>query len=570
MTSQNASWLLSPGMLSAGFRTWHARTLTGIALVLLAVLLQLAIFDRGVVPMDEGQLVAIAARILDGEVLYRDVHTGLFPGIYYLSAFLFTAAGTDVIVTRWAALVINSVTVVLLYLLALRTTPLRWAVLAPLLYVALIPIAFPGLTMLNYSPLALMFGFAALLFLIRYMEDAGLANAAAVGVFAAAATLTKQNFGGLVVLALLATVALCRGGSARARSSLTSGFLAATATASALAAVVVLQLAANGALPYFLESAILALFHHQASSFNNPIPPLLGPHPVTDGRFNFLYLPPALVSYLLQGEHPLGLTLSSIARTLVIKLSYGLALGALIAGPVVIWLTRKPAAPNERRAATAIGAFAFFLFFGLFPSAIWLHLAYVAPPLILLTAVVAARIGSLLSSGQHPASRAWQGACFLLVAGGLMISMLIVRDIRRWNSEPLLMQRGSLFVQPDVASRLRSAGAFVTSLTAPGDPIFVAPTMPILYFLTGRHNPTPYEITVASDHRESVVIENLDRSRPVCAVYDPHMYIEFPPFNVLFPELDQYLRHNYRAVKALQGGHSVWLGLMRRGEHEGS
>ena len=70
-------------------RPGPVRSAAGSALVLaVAVLAQLPTHDRSLVAIDEGQLAAIADRIGRGQVLYRDVYTGIFPGVYHLAAWL--------------------------------------------------------------------------------------------------------------------------------------------------------------------------------------------------------------------------------------------------------------------------------------------------------------------------------------------------------------------------------------------------------------------------------------------------------------------------------------------------
>ena len=109
--------------------TWSAAVAAGIAL--LALLAQLPILGRGVVPLDEGQLVAIAERLRQGEVLYRDVYTGIFPGIYYLTALLF---GHYSLRSTWSKVILvlavlpitvlkNAVRIVTLSLLSIHVDP---------------------------------------------------------------------------------------------------------------------------------------------------------------------------------------------------------------------------------------------------------------------------------------------------------------------------------------------------------------------------------------------------------------------------------------------------------------
>jgi hypothetical protein len=145
-----------------------------------ALLAQLPVLDRSVVAVDEGQLVAIADRIRAGEVLYRDVYTGIFPGIYYATAGLL-ALFDDLVATRWAAAVVNAATAGLLWHVGRRAMGRGFALLPPLLYLELVVVGFPGLTMLNYSPLALVLALGALAALLRYMESGARGDGALVG-----------------------------------------------------------------------------------------------------------------------------------------------------------------------------------------------------------------------------------------------------------------------------------------------------------------------------------------------------------------------------------------------------
>ncbi|MFP8872741.1 MAG: hypothetical protein VCB43_15710, partial [Myxococcota bacterium] len=63
-------------------RSGNTTGVVGLAIFAVAVLSQLATFDRSIVPMDEGHLAALAMGLQDGKLLYRDLHTGIFPGIY--------------------------------------------------------------------------------------------------------------------------------------------------------------------------------------------------------------------------------------------------------------------------------------------------------------------------------------------------------------------------------------------------------------------------------------------------------------------------------------------------------
>src|SRR5262245_61660622 len=153
------------------------------ALVLAAaVAFQLPIHDRSVVPIDEGQLAAIAARLGRGEVLYRDVYTGIFPGVYHAAAWLLGLFGDDLLVLRRAQVGVNALCALALWRIARRVAAPAWSWLPPLLYLELVVLDFPGLSMLNYSSLALLLALAALLALLRFLDRGRRRELVAAGV----------------------------------------------------------------------------------------------------------------------------------------------------------------------------------------------------------------------------------------------------------------------------------------------------------------------------------------------------------------------------------------------------
>ena len=249
------SWRQQWQSLSPGART--ALSTTAVAGV--ALLAQLSTFNRSIVPMDEGHLSAVAAGLLQGKLLYRDLHTGIFPGVYYTAALLFSVFGEDFIVTRWAQVAVNTAIALCLWRLADRAVRSVWALLPPLLYLALIPFSFPVLTMLNYSTLSVCLALAALLFLLRYLEAARRLDAVALGLLLAAAALTKQNFGGLAFVAIGIGLVWGRPGSALAQRSWISGLWPILASGGAAGLAALGYFAASGNLSHLIESTLLSL-----------------------------------------------------------------------------------------------------------------------------------------------------------------------------------------------------------------------------------------------------------------------------------------------------------------------
>ena len=210
-------------------------------LALLAVGAQGPIFDRNFVSMDEGHLALAASRLLAGDVLYRDIHTGIFPVMYATTAGLFALFGEELLVTRIAQIAVNAASVLLLWFIGLRIMPPRWAALPPVLHVALVWISFPVLTMFNYSALAGALGLGALLAAIRFLERGRGVDALAIGLLVGCCLFTKQNYGGLAAVAIAIGILLGRPRSALRETSLALAFAPIVASGTAFLALAIGQ-----------------------------------------------------------------------------------------------------------------------------------------------------------------------------------------------------------------------------------------------------------------------------------------------------------------------------------------
>jgi hypothetical protein len=551
--------------VAGGPAGWRDAVTTA-AIAALALVAQIPILDRSVVWVDEGQLVAIADRLRHGDVLYRDVYTGIFPGIYYLTALLLDVFGEDVVVTRWAQAVVNAFTAVCLWRIGLRAMQPAWAAVAPLLYLVLVAVDFPGLSMFNYSPLALLFGLGALLFLLRQLESARTADGVAVGVLLGACGLVKQNFGALAVAAVTIAFAWGRKGAPLGRRSFVTGLLPVLASGAVLALAAAAGLAAAGAFPEFLRVTAGTLWESQLDlgAFSYPIPPIFGPHPSDDGTFVFVYTPAAFFNYLMRGEQIFGLSMSPLVLGAAIRLAYGGALATLLAGAALLWLERRAGTPERRGATRAVVVFAGLLFLGIFPSAVWSHLAFVLPPVLLVLGVVGDRVWNALARRRATAARAWATAWAVVLLVGLAVGAQIARDLGRWYSVPLGLARASLHVAPAQRRLLVGGTRFIERCAAPEDPVFVAPDLPILYFVTDRRNPTPYDLVIPGDVDEARIVERLGATGTRCVVYNPKMFLKFAPFDELFPEVARLLDSEYRRVVVIEGEGQEWYGLARR------
>jgi hypothetical protein len=529
----------------------------------LALLGQLPTFDRSVVPVDEGQLLAVAERLLHGERLYRDVYTGIFPGVYWLAAGLFAALGPDAVVTRWAQAWVNAATAAALFLLARRGARPAFAALAPLLYGVLVVVDFPGLSMLNYSPLSLAFALFALLALLAYVESGRTAQGVAAGLLLCACGLVKQNFGGLALAALAAGFAWVRPQAEVGRKSLGAGLWPLAAGVAAAAVAALSALAATGSLADFFEQTLFAIHRSQLEAFNDPLPPILGAHPADDPRFVFVYTPAALWNYLVRGEEIFGLAPTPALRGAAIRLAYGGVLAAVCGGLWLAWRERRAPASPRQRATRVLALFAAVFFLGIFPSAIWSHLAFVTPPVLVVLALVCDRIDLRLRALAPAPAHVWRGLVLGAALAAALLSVRISLDVRRWYPVPLGLARASLFVDAHQRAQLGQAARFLTRCAKPDEPVFVAPDQPLLYFLADRRNPTPYDLVIPGEVDGDRIVARLEATGTRCVVYNPKMYLQFAPFEELFPQVAGHLRGSYRRVARFGEPGREWFGLVR-------
>ncbi|MBI5504740.1 MAG: glycosyltransferase family 39 protein [Deltaproteobacteria bacterium] len=525
-----------------------------------AALAQIPFVDRSVVSLDEGQVTAIGQRLLSGEVLYRDVYTGIFPGIYWLAAALFRVFGTDVLVLRWTQLVVNAATAACLLALVRPLAPGRARWLVPIGYMILVVVSFPVFTMLAYSSLSLLAALCALLMARRYLATARPLDGVLTGLSLGVCVLFKQNYGALALLAVFASLVWNRRDSALADKPLLRALAFPVLGGSSIGATAALAIACSGAFPSFVSCTLLTIFRGQIEAFDQPLPPVFGSHPSTDGRFLFLYSPGLLFGYLVRG-HPWG---SPRVISLAIRAGYASAYFALAIAPLCAWRLSRHRDAEVRRTARAVTLFAPVFFLGIFPSAIWSHLVAVYPTLLLIDAAAITLVlrairtrRPAVASGLTKVAATFGGVILLVGAAAML-------DLRRWYSEPMRLPGATLRVSRREASLYRNADDFLRACAPPGTAVFVAPDMPLLYVTSARTNPTPYDLVIPGDVRDEVLVAGLRDRRVDCVVLNSRMYVQFASFERLFPRLAQYLQTNFANIRELNVEGTAWEFLRRK------
>ena len=533
-----------------------------VALAAASLVAQLPLFQRSIVSLDEGQLTAIGHRLSQGQILYRDVYTGIFPGIYWLAEALFRLFGTDVLLLRIAQMGMNTAIAVLLFLLAKRLGCGRAAWAPPLGFYGLMVLSFPVYTMLTYSSASLACALLAVLFACRFVESARTIDGVVIGVSLALCTIFKQNFGVFTLLPVFASLLWARPLGALATASVVRTLAVPALSGLAIAVLAAARLWTSGAWPAFIEATGLTLMANQMETFNQPLPPLFGAHPLAEGTFLFLYGPSGMFGSMLQGDA----WASPRIVSMLVRIGYGSAYLALAATPWLLFrLGRETNARVHATGRVVLPCSALF-FLGIFPSAIWSHLAAVYPPLLIVLAVVAVTISEMLTRNWQRMGDGLRVVAWTMVGVGLAFCVRLERQLSVSFPNAFDLPHASLRVGERELALYQAANKFLLQCAEDGEPVLVLPDMPLLYVTSGRLNPTPYDLIIPGDVRETDILERMRATNVRCVVFNPHMYVQFSEFEKLFPGLSSYLKKEFDRVGAVVVGQTEWHFLRRKGE----
>lgn len=513
----------------------------------------------------------IGSRLVEGEHLYRDVYTGIFPGIYWITEALFRLFGVDILVTRYAQLAFNAALAVSVWRVTLRLATPVAAWMAVLGVLSLIYLSFPGLTFFSYSTVSLVFAMEAALAAVDYAGQARTRDGIRCGVLLAATTIVKQNYGVLALVSIAVGLLWSRGKGPLRRRSLWNSAAPVICSGLALAALAGGRLWATDSFAAFWEATVLTLFGSQLTAYNQSMAPVFGEHTVHDGIFVFLYTPGILFCYLLIGIPVAARAAFLDVISVAVRLGYGAAWVALLSSPLVLWwgMRRDRAMEDEGQPSPAriLVPFSFAMFFGIFPSAIWSHLAAILPVQIPVLAALGsgmARGAGLFVPAAVPKRKVVLGAVGLATLVVFAAFGKIAQDIRKWNPNPFDVPHATLQVSDRDRHMFGKAMEFLRECAQDDETVFVAPDMPILYVASGKKNPTPYDLVVPGDVRDEVMVRDIEAAGTRCVVLADMMYPQFQSFPVLFPKLEAYLRGGFEVEGSVSYEKLRWEFLVRR------
>ena len=453
----------------------RADVLTLGALGVVGLVTLLASRDYGLMINDEGWILHPVQRMLDGEILYRDLFSFYAPMRYHLFALLFSLTEPSLLLIRsvWIALLLTSAAG--LFLLARRLAPLPLAWIPAGIYLLA-----PGPW--HKAPYGLC-SVAFFLILARTLTRPRSLGFAGLGAVAGLTLLTRQDLG-------IAQLGLALGASAlggildasegaplgeRLRRGLRRVWLVGCGFVATIAPLAVLY-AEHGALDNLVDMVFVRAFA-QMGAHPSPFATLLAPGSFAmapEGRAVGAILLLPIVVYV------------AVAVTLARRLLRGRALGpefGLVAALVLYGVATLPQA---------------------YYPALLLRFLQSAPPFYLLSVWLLSRAALALAARGGAARRAAQWVPPLTAAAGAWLVWLVIRGLphfapydeysgslraRRYDHRIRVLDE-ELYVDWPRAEEIRRVRAFFAEHTAPGEPIFAAPLFSLYYTLLDRPNPT--------------------------------------------------------------------------------
>jgi len=445
---------------------------------------------------DEGYFAYGVERIVHGQVMYRDFNRNYAPAIYYVFVPLWRLFGPDLLLLRVVWLAFLCVTIGLTYLLVRPLVP-RWAAL----WAALVPLGLPPPIHKTFVPLAAITG----LLICKRLADRNDRRAVFVaGVAIGIVALFRQEVGAFTLFIAALTLAVRAVSAGRA----SAGAAFASIVKKVFASWIVLGL---GVLLVWVP--VLALF-----AWAGAIRPMF--HQLVIEAFEGnkgmgLPLPPLMSIFQSSASHEL--------RTKAALFHFPAAV--ILAGAFLIIVAALRRKISERHLLlgqwTVMAALMHVV---LLQRADVHHLHQIFPLAGLTFAYLA---GALASSWAAKRSRDARGVLFSGMAAFVLVvwacvglwalgagaqNVIGLGHIRAQMRKvlPLGEKRAWVFLPKAEAVAFRRVLKSIREAARPGDAIFVGPYSPLLYFLTGCPNPTPFDavlpgVFATSDAQERIV-----------------------------------------------------------------
>lgn len=478
-------------------------------------------------------LIAVGSDLLvNGGLLYRDLHTVMFPGSYFLLALLFKIFGNYLMTTQIAVTFLILISGVFLLLISRRLIH-GWFVLLPaaVFYI----IGPPLIPFYNHHWDALAF---SLLFVLLISGQSLSPRSA----FLAGLT------GGMAVLCLqLQALVVAAGGIARfyvdrsfstSNSSLAKTHLALWAGVVSVILIALLYLLLTGTFMPMLEATVIFPLTGRYSEVNS--------------------VPYGFLSLLDQTYRDLTPPLFTLARVPILLI---LVAPILLLGVLVIYLLRNRSASLTRLDPSVLILLCTAM-------AMWLselhrpdfkRLFWGEPLILVLLFYVAEKLIERYKLTRYPLI-----ILSLLLFAGLLVNVHVFKSVYCPQHQKSYITRRGALSSPDDMEIL----AALEKLTHEGDTVFVYPYDTGINYLTGTKFLSRYPFIHYGYHTDAQIkelLEDLEREKPEYAVFNlimndsHHRELGFPGYKEMPEEkkvLEKYLDDHYDPVK-VYGWHKL-------------
>lgn len=491
--------------------------LVSLIIVLTCFAYLLSIYDKGIPNLDEGWILAMSNRVLQGDLPYRDFFLLPSPGSVYLNTWMFRFFGTSIIAERLATLLLASLGTLATYLLARLGMGTFFSVGASLLFLVWqIPIYFQA----NYSWYAVVFSICSFFMMGLFIKDSGRSRwkLLLAGSLCAMSFMFKQNVGALTLIAVVLYLPAERIFFDREtnRSLLFPLFPSCFRTADLRAFIKQHTIILSG---FAIPLGVWAFVFLHAGSLRESV--------------QGVFLTPLLRANEFYAQYG-ALTRLTDTR-LMIYMPHFMSVLTFV---VLLKKFRRGTQQDGDRFPLLMLLAVLFTHFSAYPRADFIHVIYsVWPGFILFAYWLQQAVLALSYSG--PLRLRIFGFSFCPSLRQKSIAMLLVACIPltvflvRRTEKNIVLEKDLVEIAPSRgkgiygkrlhASELNELLAFIDSHIDFTNSETIFSTNPLVYFLGDRKNPTPYDYILAGngpDGYEEEIIEVLETRRPGMAVID--------------------------------------------------
>ncbi len=503
----------------------------GIAVFALAVLLYLPLSQMDISMLDEGALLYVAERLTKGDVLYRDLVTGIMPGVYYLQALFFSIFGFSVLTGRILACLTIAASTFLIYSISRFFIQKKTSFLISILFISM---ALPAYRWPGYSQLSITFVLLSLLFFLHYLNSSSLSTILFSGAAAALAVFFKQNYG-VFITAGTGCILFARLLGKKELKPL----IVFSISFSVPVVLTVLYFYSAGAWHQMVQYTFISLFQKAAGVYYKAYPLLSRENPYFFQSEFLNYIPFRDLSiWALKEGHVSEQWIKNVAAVIFILPPLVIAAGFIHTAQSVI---RRKTVPWKE--ATLVLT-SFLIFLGVFPRSDISHLTFILPPVIILAALLAEALPRLRLFTFLKVTAYTLTALFSIL--NLASSyMPLFHPAPGEVKEVMHLERAyGIKTNHNKAAVIRATTKHINNYTTPDEPILVVPTGAMYYFLSARKSIVPYPLIMPGAMDEATVIKALEKSRLRYIIYSDMSFDE-KRLSKHMPLIHKYITENY-------------------------